>query len=143
MVAIGGSWLVRGGRLVRRGILVNGGIRGLALILDIHHIAGVAISGVVGNNLGAAVGEEYTVGAIGGVSITCLLSTELNVTVVAILGINTILVLVLGRCILVSRLMVGRGGLVGGSRFVGVRGSSHSNEGKDGDEGLRLGMREV
>jgi len=88
------------------------GIGGLALVLDIHHIARVAISGVVGDNLGAPVGEEDAVRAIGGVAITGLLSTELNVAVVAVLGINAILVLVLGRGILVSGLMVGRGGLV-------------------------------
>jgi len=107
---VGGSRLVRGGRLVR--ILVNGGIRGLALILDVHHIARVAISSVVGDNLGAAVGEEDAVRAVGGVTIAGLLSTELNVAIVAVLGINAILVLVLGRSILVSGLMVGRGRLV-------------------------------
>ena len=138
---IRGSRLVRGGRLVR--ILVNGGIRGLALILDIHHIAGVAISGVVGDNLGAAVGEEDTVGAIGRVAITGLLSTELNVAIVGVLGINSILVLVLGRRILVLGLMVGRGGFVGWGRLVGVRGSSHGDEGKEGDEGLQFVMWEV
>ena len=51
---------------------------------------------------------------------------------------NALLVLVLGRCILVSWLMIGRGGLVGWSRLIGVRGSSHGNEGKEGDEGLQL-----
>ena len=138
---VSGSRLVRGGRLVR--ILVNGGIRGLALILDVHHIARVAISSVVGDNLGAAVGEEDAVRAVGGVTIAGLLSTELNVAIVAILGINAIFILILGRRILVSGLMVGRGGLVGRSRLVGVRGGSHSDEGKEGDEGLQLVMTKV
>merc|ERR1719188_1201875 len=80
------------GRLVDRGRGVGGG----ALVPDIHHVAGVAISSVVGDNLGAAVGEEDTVLTIGGVAITGLVLAELDVALVVIVGINAVLVLVLG-----------------------------------------------
>ena len=119
---VGRSRLVDGGGLVRRSRLVDrgrviggrgslvdrlmGGIGGFALILDIHDIARVGISSVVGDNLGAAIREEDAVLAIGGVAITGLVGTKLDVVLVSILGIDTILVLVLGRSLLISRLVV-------------------------------------
>ena len=112
-------------------------VGGLALILDIHHIARVAISSVVGDNLGAAVGEENTVRAIGGVAITGLIGIKLNIALVAILGINSVLVLVFRGSVLVGRLMVRGSGLVGRGWLVGVRGSNHSGKGKEGNEGLK------
>jgi len=133
---VGGSRLVRGGRLVR--ILVNGGIRGLALILDVHHIARVAISSVVGDNLGAAVGEEDAVRAVGRVAIAGLLGAELNIAIVGVLGIDAILVLVLGGRILVLGLMVRGGRLVGRGGLVAVRGSSHCGKCEESDKGLHF-----
>ena len=119
---VGRSRLVDGCRLVRRSRLVDrggvvggrvslmdrlmGGIGGFALILDIHDIARVGICSVVGDNLGAAVGKKDTVLAIGGVAITGLVGTKLDVVLVSILGIDTILVLVLGGSLLISRLVV-------------------------------------
>merc|ERR1719188_1348566 len=98
------------GRLVSRGGLVDRGrgVGGGALVPDIHHVAGVAISSVVGDNLGAAVGEEDTVLAIGGVAITGLVLAELDVALVVIVGINAVLVLVLDGGVLVG--LVGGGG---------------------------------
>merc|ERR1719471_1355269 len=106
----GRGWLV--GRLWSIG--------GFTLVLDIHHVSGVAISSVVGDNLGAAIGEEDTVLTIGGVAITGLVLTKLNIALVAILGINSVLVLVLGRSILVGLV---RGGLVSRGRSIGGRGA--------------------
>lgn len=119
---VGRSRLVDGGRLVGwsrfvdrggvvggRGSLVDrlmGDISGLALILHVHDIARVGISSVVGDNLGAAIREEDAVLAIGGVAITGLVGTKLDVVLVSILGIDTILVLVLGGSLLISRLVV-------------------------------------
>ena len=118
------------------------GIGGLALILDIHHIARVGISSVVGDNLGAAIREEDAVLAIGGVAITGLVGTKLNIVVVAILGIHTVLVLVLGRSLLVCRLIVGRSGLVDGGggirrRGVGGQGSGRGGKGEEGNASLK------
>ena len=115
MMALVGSSMV-GSRLM---------VRGLALILDVHHIARVAIGSVVGHNLCAAVREEDMVAALGGVAITGLLSTEVNVALVGVLGINTVLVSVVGLGGLVLGLVVAvamvlGGGMVG--RFV-VNGS--------------------
>ena len=128
MMALVGSSMV-GSRLM---------VRGLALILDVHHIARVAIGCVVGHNLCAAVREEDTVAALGGVAITGLLSTKVNIALVGVLGINTVLVSVVGlrgfvlglvvavamvlRCRgMVGRFMVnGSGGMVG--RFMVDRG---------------------
>ena len=128
----GRGWLV--GRLWSIG--------GLTLVLDIHHISGIAISSIVGDNLGAAVGEEDTVLAVGGVAITGLVGTKLNIVVVAILGINAILVLVLGGSLFVCRLVVGRSGLVDGGRGIGVsrQGSCQSGEGKKGNAILKQMM---
>ena len=81
-------------------------VGGLAVILDVHHVARVGILGLVGDNLGAAIGEENVVRAIGGVAITGLLSTELHIALVVVLGIDTISILVLGGSVLVGGLMV-------------------------------------
>merc|ERR1719331_2682812 len=90
--------VVSGGRLVGRG-----GMRlSVARVLDISDIAGVVISDSVGDSLGAPVGEEDVVLAVGGIAITGLAGTEED-TVVVILGINTVLVGVEGRGLLVSR----------------------------------------
>ena len=139
MVDRGRSRLVGRGSLVGRcrlrivcgGRLVDGlgSIGGLALILDIHDIARVGISSVVGDNLGAAVGEEDAVRAVSGIAITGLVGVKLDVALVAVLGVDAVLVLVLGGSVLVLGLMV-RG--VGVSRV----GSGHGHEGEEGNEGL-------
>merc|ERR1712038_2236599 len=101
-------------------------VGGLALILDVHRIARVAIGSVVGHNLGAAVREEDTVAALGGVAVTGLLSTEVNVALVGVLGINTVLVSVVGLrgfvlgLVVAVAMVLGCRGMVG--RFV-VNGS--------------------
>merc|ERR1719188_373510 len=104
------------GRLVSRGGLVDRGrgVGGGALVPDIHHVAGVAISSVVGDNLGAAVGEEDTVLTIGGAAITGLVLAELDVALVVIVGINAVLVLVLGGGVLVGLVRGGGSPLLDG-----------------------------
>ena len=107
---VGGS-LVDGG-MVGRGLVGSGMVGsglmvgGLALVLDVHHVARVGIGGVVVHNLGAAVGEEDAVVASGGVAVALLISTELHVVAVGIRGINTVLVSVVGLRGLVLWLMV-------------------------------------
>ena len=135
----------RGGVVGGRGSLVDrlmGSIGGFALILDIHDIARVGISSVVGDNLGAAIRKEDAVLAIGGVAITGLVGTKLDVVLVSILGIDTILVLVLGRSLLISRLVVGGCRLVdrgGGIRGWGVggHGRGHGSKGEEGNTSLQ------
>ena len=150
------------GLVVGRG-LVDGGLMdrlmvgGLTLVLDIHHVARVGIGGVVVHNLGAAVGEEDAVVASGGVAIALLISTKLHVVAIAVLGIDTVLVGVVGGTVLVlglmvaasmvgSRGMVDRGVVDGGMVDRGMvhRGvvrhsvvsDGHSGEGSNKDEGL-------
>merc|ERR1719150_2963604 len=105
------------------GGLVDGGVvgsrlvvRGLALVLDVHHVARVGIGSVVVHNLGAAVGEEDTVVASGGVAVALLIGTKLHVVAIGIRGINTVLVSVVGLGGLVLGLVVAvamMGGMVG------------------------------
>ena len=123
--------MVGGGDLVNRGVdgLVNRGVGGLALILDVHHVARVAVGGVVADDLGAAVGKEDAVRAVGGVAVTGLIGAKLHIGAIAVLGIDTVLVLVLGGCLLVSGLVVGSG--------VGGHSDGHGEEGEEGDEGLQ------
>merc|ERR1719507_1141344 len=95
------------GGLVDRGVvgrgLVGSGmvgsrlvVGGLALVLDVHHVARVGIGSVVVHNLGAAVGEEDTVVASGGVAVALLIGTELHVVAIGIRGIDAVLVSVVG-----------------------------------------------
>merc|ERR550539_2050171 len=81
-------------------------VGGLALVLDVHHVARVGISSVVVHNLGAAVGEEDTVVASGGVAVALLIGTELHVVAIGIRGIDAVLVSVVGLGGLVLGLMV-------------------------------------
>ena len=126
------------GRLVSRGGLVDRGrgVGGGALVPDIHHIAGVAIGGVVGDNLGAAVREKDTVLAVGGVAVTGLIGAKLNVGTIGVLGINAVPVLVLGGGLLVGGLVVGGSGLVS-RRGVGGHGRGRGSEGQEGNKGLQ------
>merc|ERR1719150_444669 len=105
------------------GGLVDGGmvgsrlmVGGLALVLDVHHVARVGIGSVVVHNLGAAIGEEDAVVASGGVAIALLIGTKLHVVAIGIRGINTVLVSVVGLSGLVLGLVVAvamMGGMVG------------------------------
>merc|ERR1719288_110081 len=143
---VGGS-LVDGG-MVGRGMVGSGlMVGGLALVLDVHHVARVGIGGVVVHNLGAAVGEEDAVVASGGVAIALLISTKLHVVAIAVLGIDTVLVGVVGGTVLVlglmvaasmvgSRGMVDRGMVHRGVVRHSVVSDGHSGEGSNKDEGL-------
>ena len=111
----------RGGLVSRGGLVVTS-------VLDIGNIARVVIGNSVGDSLGAAVGEEDVVGALGGIAITGLISAEPHVATIGLLGIDSILVGVEGRSLLVGR--------SGGIARVGGRG--HGGESKEGDEGLKI-----
>merc|ERR1719229_112493 len=81
-------------------------VGGLALVLDIHHVARVGIGSVVVHNLGAAIGEEDAVVASGGVAVTALIGTELHVVAIGVRGIDAVLVSVVGLGGLVLGLVV-------------------------------------
>ena len=136
-----GRGLVDGG-MVGRGLVGSGMVgsrlmvRGLAFVLDIHNIAGVAIGGVVGHNLGTAVREEDAVVAVGGVAIAFLISTKLHVVAIGICGINAVLVSIVGLGGLVLGLMVAAA-MVRGMVGRGVVSASHSGEGSNEDEALK------
>merc|ERR1711874_631514 len=104
---VGGSRLVSGGGLVSW--LVDGGVGGLALVPDVHDVAGVAIGGVVGHDLGAAVGEEDTVLAVGGVAVTGLVLAKVHVALVTVLGLNSVVLILGGGGGLVDLVVGGRG----------------------------------
>merc|ERR1712038_1882868 len=94
-------------------------VGGLALVLDIHHVARVGIGGVVVHNLGAAIGEEDAVVASGGVAVAALVGTKLDVVSIGISGIDTVLVGVVGLSglvlgLVVAASMVGSRGMVDG-----------------------------
>merc|ERR1719288_546475 len=91
------GWGLMGSRLM---------VGGLALVLDVHHIARVAISSVICHNLGAAIREEDMVATLGGVALTGLFSSEVNIALVGVLGINAILVSIMGLRGFVLGLMV-------------------------------------
>ena len=143
-------------RLVGRGGLV--GRLGVAGVLDIGDVARVVISDSVGDSLGAAVGEEDVVLAVGGIAVTVLLGAEED-TVVVILGINTVLVGVEGGGLLVGRSrgiggrgaplvdsVVSGGGLVSRGRLVGRGGGSFFAEARilipaNNDTAFFIGIR--
>ena len=142
------DWLVDDGLVDRLGVValavhggVDGGVGGLALVLNVHDVARVGVGSVVGDNLGTAIGEEDTVLAVGGVAIPGLIGTEIDLSVVGVLGVNAILVLVVGRAVLglfVGGGVVGGlmdGGVVGGGVHVG--GEGDGQEGGKGDEDLK------
>ena len=133
---------VLGGRLVGRGSLVGGlvlGVLSLALVLDISDVARVAVGNLVGDDLGPAVGKGNAVLAVGGIAVPSLVLAKVGARVVIL---NTVLVGV-SSGLVISGLLVGRGGLVGSrgisrgrGRVVGESaGSGH--EGRDGNEDLK------
>ena len=85
-------------------------------VLDIHDCARVLVSHGVGHSLETAVWEGDMVTAIGGVSVPLFVGAKLHWILVAVVGIDAIFVLVLGRAVLwfmvaaaVVRGMVGQG----------------------------------
>ena len=64
---------------------------GVTLVLDVSYVSGVAIH-VVGDNLTATVGEIDKVLSLGVVSVTVLVVTEVEVSVVVLDGIVEIVV---------------------------------------------------
>merc|ERR1719323_1147942 len=138
-----GSGLVGRGGLVLGLSLVGGlvlRVLGLALVLDISDVAREAVGDGVGDDLGPAVGKGNTVLAVGGIAIPSLVLAKVGSRVAVL---NTVLEVV-GSGLIISGLLVGRGGLVGGSRGVGRgRGmvssgesAGNSHEGRNGNEGL-------
>merc|ERR1719151_182037 len=108
MVGRGRSVVGRGMSLVAGLVLV---VVGLSLVPDVHHIAGVAVSGVVGNDLGPAVGKGNTVLANGGIAIPVLILAKVGARVAVLDSVLE----VVGGVVVISGLMVGRlGGMVGG-----------------------------
>merc|ERR1719264_1207401 len=123
MVGRGRSVVGRGMSLVAGLVLV---VVGLSLVPDVHHIAGVAVSGVVGDDLGPAVGKGNAVLANGGIAIPVLVLAKVG-TRVAVL--DSVLEVV-GGIVVISGLMVGRlGGMVGGGVVDSVVGGSMVSEG--------------
>merc|ERR1712241_287739 len=114
MVGRGGGRGVLGRRLVSSLGLVLG-VLSLALVLDISDVARVGITDSVGDDLGPAVGEGNTVLAVGGIAVPGLVLAKVGSRVAVL---NTVLEVV-GSRLIISGLLVGRGGLVGGSRGVG------------------------
>merc|ERR1719330_569631 len=106
--AVGGSRGVLRGRLVSSLGLVLG-VLSLTLVPDIHDVAGVAVDGGVGDDLGPAVGKGNAVLAVGGIAVPSLVLAKVGARVVIL---NTILVGV-SSGLVISGLLVGRGGLVG------------------------------
>ena len=132
-----GSRLVGGG-LVGSGLVLI--VAGLTLVGHISDVARVGIGDGVGHNLGAAVGKDNTVAAVGGIAVTGLVGIKVNLGVVVL---DSVGVLVLGG-LLIGRLLVGgrlvrRSRLVGGGLVGGVVSQSHSGEGKN-DEGLHFDL---
>ena len=128
----GGGRLVGGGLgLVRSGGgLVGSGGLGVSLVLDIGNIARVGISNGVLDNLGAAVGEEDGVSAVGGVSVTGLGGIKGEVGVLVLDG--------------VAELVVDRGVLVDGGVGRGSGGAGGGgHDGDEGKEGLGIGEKSV
>ena len=108
-------------------------------VLDVHDDARIGIVNLVGHSLEATVGEGNVVLAVGRIAVPGLIGTKLDGVGVAIVGINAILVLVVGRSVL--WLFVG-GGVVGRLMDGGmdwgmdVSGQGDGHEGGKGDEDL-------
>merc|ERR1712038_1260924 len=106
-------------------------------VLDVHDGARVLVGHIVGHGLEAAVREGDMVAAIGGVAVPGLVGTKLDGVGVGVVGIDSVLVLVLGRAVLglfvtAIAAVLGLGGMVGG----GVVGQGDGQEDGKGDEDL-------
>ena len=110
-------------------------------VLDVHDGARVLVGHGVGHSLKTAIGKGNMVTAISGVAVPGLIGTKLNWVLVVVVGVDAILVLVVGRAVLglfVGGGVVGGlmdGGVVGGGVHVGGKGDGQ--EGGKGDEDLK------
>merc|ERR1719228_1952384 len=95
-------------------------IVGLTLIFDIGNISRVAISNVVGDNLGASIRKIYTIFTIGSITITGLILTKVSARVV----ISNSISIFVDSWAIISRLMVS------GSRMSRLVGGSWVNNGR-------------
>ncbi len=109
-------------------------VAGLALVLHISNIARVLIGNGVVDSLGATVGEENPVGALGAVAIALLLLAKVERATIGIVVLNTVSVLVVGGTLLVLRLLVAV--VLGLGLLVAVVGKGNGGQGKD-DEVLK------
>ena len=113
-------------------------------VLDVHDDARIGIVNLVGHSLEATVGEGNVVLAVGRIAVPGLIGTKLDGVGVAIVGINAILVLVVGRSVLwlfVGGGVVGgcglvNGGVIGGAMEVGRGGQGNGQECGEGNEDL-------
>ena len=113
-------------------------------VLDVHDSARVLVSHVVGHGLEAAVGEGNMVAAISGVAIPGLVGAKLHGVLVVVIGVDAVLVLILGRAVLwlfVGGGVVGgcglvNGGVIGGAMEVGRGGQGNGQECGEGNEDL-------
>ena len=111
-------------------------------VLDVHDSARVGIINLVCHGLEAAVGEGNMVAAVGRVAVPGLVGTKLDGVLVVVVGVDTILVFIMGWGLLVGWLMVGGGvlvygSMVGGAVEVGRGGQSKGQECGEGKENLR------
>ena len=106
-------------------------------VLDVHDGARVLVGHVVGHGLEAAVGEGDVVAAVSGVAVPGLVGAKLHGVLVVVIGVDAVLVLVLGRAVLglfVGGLVVGgcrlvNGGVIGGAMEVSRGGQGNGQEG--------------
>ena len=113
-------------------------------VLDVHDSARVLVGHVVGHGLEAAVGEGNMVAAISGVAIPGLVGSKLHGVLVVVIGVDAVLVLILGRAVLwlfVGGGVVGgcglvNGGVIGGAMEVGRGGQGNGQECGEGNEDL-------
>ena len=113
-------------------------------VLDVHDSARVLVGHVVGHGLEAAVGEGNMVAAISGVAIPGLVGAKLHGVLVVVIGVDAVLVLILGRAVLwlfVGGGVVGgcglvNGGVIGGAMEVGRGGQGNGQECGEGNEDL-------
>ena len=84
-------------------------------VLDIHDGARVLVGHCIGHSLKTAIGKGDVVTAISGVTVPRLICTKLNWVLVVVIGVDTVLVLVLGGAVLglfVATTVVNRGRVV-------------------------------
>ena len=99
----------------------SGSVGGNALVGHIGDVTAVSVGGVIGDDLGSAVGESNPVGSGGGVSVPLLVLGEVSAAIVV------------GYAVLVG---VGGGGVVVGFCAIGGRtgGGAHSGGDKGGKD---------
>ena len=117
-------------------------LMGLSIVgvLDVHDGARVLVGHGIGHSLKTAIGKGDMVTAISGVAVPGLIGTKLNWVLVVVVGVDTILVLILGGAVLglfVATTVVNRGRVVGGSVEIGGGGQGSGQEGGEGNEDLK------